>query len=449
MHGDHQPHPSHREPSDPGSGAPQGQHDLLATLYANQCLWLQRLATGDTLPAIDHPRLWQKDGLTAARTGRTGVICLHETHETIENPERTLETLQAAWPWLREHGSGDVLVWSATARPDLDLPLLARGLDTSFVPRWMTRGLSGHLPRSSPNTSIHIHLARAPDFESLRTTSNIPYVSADQLPQILELVRKPARSRRVLMLVAREQRALRQSEVLGQAIVNISDGPAGRFAGLYNLGVHNDARNRGIGTALTIAACNLARDLGARCIGMNATPDGERIYQALQFRHLGDGQTWLLPGRRLANPPARDIVDLAMSIGQGTPTFSGRVPAVLPNGETPLTFAARFANAHAMRWLLAHGSAPEIVPLWIMGFRAEFLTALGDPAAVNRRIPPTGTTPLHEAARRGDTELVQRLIAAGADLTLKDDRYRSTPLGWAEALGREEIAAMLRQAATV
>ena len=40
--------------------------------------------------------------------------------------------------------------------------------------------------------------------------------------------------------------------------------------------------------------------------------------------------------------------------------------------------------------------------------------------------------------------LARALITAGADLTLTDDRYRSTPLGWAEALGQDEIASMLR-----
>jgi ankyrin repeat protein len=46
-------------------------------------------------------------------------------------------------------------------------------------------------------------------------------------------------------------------------------------------------------------------------------------------------------------------------------------------------------------------------------------------------------TPLHWAAALGLVRLCERLIEAGADIQLKDLRYKSSPLGWAE-FGRKQ-----------
>jgi hypothetical protein len=56
-----------------------------------------------------------------------------------------------------------------------------------------------------------------------------------------------------------------------------------------------------------------------------------------------------------------------------------------------------------------------------------------------------GATPLHEAAWGGDLELIQRLLDAGADPTIADARFGSTPLGWAEHAYQTEAADLLRQ----
>jgi ankyrin repeat protein len=53
-------------------------------------------------------------------------------------------------------------------------------------------------------------------------------------------------------------------------------------------------------------------------------------------------------------------------------------------------------------------------------------------------------TPLHQAAYSGDLELVRVLLELGADPGREDPAYRSTPLGWAEHAGAEEVAAYLR-----
>ncbi len=50
---------------------------------------------------------------------------------------------------------------------------------------------------------------------------------------------------------------------------------------------------------------------------------------------------------------------------------------------------------------------------------------------------------LHYVAARGDVELAERLVAAGADLLVTDPTYHLTPKGWAEFFGRAEVASRL------
>lgn len=59
-----------------------------------------------------------------------------------------------------------------------------------------------------------------------------------------------------------------------------------------------------------------------------------------------------------------------------------------------------------------------------------------------------GATALHQAAWAGDLELIQRLLDAGADATITDLRFGSTPLDWAEHAYQTEAADVLRGAVT-
>ena len=67
------------------------------------------------------------------------------------------------------------------------------------------------------------------------------------------------------------------------------------------------------------------------------------------------------------------------------------------------------------------------------------------PDDVNAR-DDDGATPLHQAAWEGDVELIRRLLEAGADPSLTDARFGSTPLEWAEHAYQAEAADLLRSA---
>jgi ankyrin repeat protein len=54
-------------------------------------------------------------------------------------------------------------------------------------------------------------------------------------------------------------------------------------------------------------------------------------------------------------------------------------------------------------------------------------------------------TALHQAVYTGSLDTVKALVEAGASLALKDGIHEGTPLGWAEHMKREEIAAYLRE----
>jgi hypothetical protein len=70
---------------------------------------------------------------------------------------------------------------------------------------------------------------------------------------------------------------------------------------------------------------------------------------------------------------------------------------------------------------------------------AALLIDLGfDVNAANRLDRYHESAPLHEAAAQGSLEMIELLLAHGADPNHKDKSYDSTPAGWAEHFGQEE-----------
>ncbi len=61
-----------------------------------------------------------------------------------------------------------------------------------------------------------------------------------------------------------------------------------------------------------------------------------------------------------------------------------------------------------------------------------------DVNAINRQERYHESAPLHEAAAQGNLEVIELLLAHGADPNLRDGSYNSTPAGWAEHFGQTD-----------
>ena len=411
--------------------------DRVRVMFANQTEWLVRFASMvDGVRRDD--RVWRNGALVAAITSSTGVLVVPMDQDP-ESPR-----LDAALSWLHTKGSGDVLVWSARPCPSLDLPLASRGCADGFVPLWMWCDLPLLDVDEPALGDIEISLATGADRGAMREVADVPNLGPDNLPVILDLAESPETSDAVWLLLARDR-----GRIIGGGAINLTGDGRKTVAGLYNLGVRPDMQGRGIGTALTVALCRIAAGSGAVGVALNATPAGERIYRKVGFVETGRGQTWFLPGNRVRQLPGPKTVRGAEALGSGAidvldPSLAQQDE--MPNGESPVAFAARFGQREGVRWLIANGAEPEIPALWRVRLRDEAIVAMGNPRLLDARRGPNGTTPLHEAIRDDDAELVRILVDAGADLTIPDGQYRSTPLGWANALGRGHLARIIENA---
>ncbi|HEU0165983.1 MAG TPA: GNAT family N-acetyltransferase, partial [Thermomicrobiales bacterium] len=266
---------------------------LVYAVFANQTQWLLRLATGkldEPAPDAFHVRVWRTGTLVAARTGTSGVILASADDGPASDYDLVLS-------WLTATGSGDVLIWSAAPNDAANQALLARGAADSFAPHWMWKSLARPVPALVPPDRIELADATAGDLPELTAAGNrdIPYFDEQQLRIMIRLAEEDGAGAHVRIILAREVTRIRRTRIVGLVAVNTIDRDGSRTAGLFNLGVRADARGRGIGTALTLAALAAAQQQGATSIGLNATRDGERIYRKLGFRSIGDGQTWFMP----------------------------------------------------------------------------------------------------------------------------------------------------------
>ncbi|MGH7918361.1 MAG: GNAT family N-acetyltransferase [Candidatus Dormibacteraceae bacterium] len=344
-------------------------------------------------------------------------------------------------------GLGEVrdVGWWAAARDDrLAGSLLARGFQWGWRPRWMAFDLAGPAPAlpAPPGIALEEVLDDV-DWQA----ADLPYHDPPWERRFGALVRQ--RPGRTVILAVREGNAIR-----GKVILHVqADGSVG---GVYECGVAETARRRGIGAALTAAAVRRARELGCRLAVLNATPIGEPVYRRVGFVPAGWGPTWwLLDGRATREAPSPDLVRLVEAIADDVPeriheglaATSFEVRAKLPCGLPPLGVAVRLNRQRAARQLLREGARLDLLSAWDLGWRSRAAAMLrANPRVADRPRGRSGATLVHRAVERGDEDLLRLLLGAGPDLRVRDRTYGSTALGWAENLGRTRLAALLREA---
>ncbi|MGX9670002.1 ankyrin repeat domain-containing protein [Mycobacterium sp. HM-7] len=100
-----------------------------------------------------------------------------------------------------------------------------------------------------------------------------------------------------------------------------------------------------------------------------------------------------------------------------------------------------------IRWAAEHGFSDRLALLARHGIDVSGVETIQPafPADPNAR-DDDGATPLHQAAWEGDLSLIRRLLDAGADPSITDGRFDSTPLEWAEHAYQTEAAELLRAA---
>lgn len=418
------------------------RHSIVQEAEAIHRAWfeLQAMASGGDVRQIG--------GVQTTRAGDRGMIAFPEASDSQE-PGQLLDDLLG---WLNGVGAGSALgsvgCWCAAVPPvRLSAALLARGFEWGWQPHWMGLDLSElqTMPRRdrapvgvtidiNPDESIwdrHVH----PSHGSSRSQNTCvpPYLS------------DKARARWDGSLW--HAVAWMDSKPVGAGVAY----QIGEVAGLFDIAVLEEYRRRGIGAAVTNALLELAQRHGCRRAVLNATPMGELLYRRLGFISAGWGQTYWLHRHVLQRMPL-DPVTVAFAQAVGTADLGelealviefgrDRLDETLPCGLRPVELAVQLGQVDSVEGLVAKGATLDVMSACNLGWREKVPRMLAErPELVNFRSGSERAGPLHWAAAQGDLELVEWLLAAGADPGMKDAVYGSTPAGWARHFGHVSVA---------
>jgi Ankyrin repeats (3 copies) len=188
--------------------------------------------------------------------------------------------------------------------------------------------------------------------------------------------------------------------------------------------------------------------------GMNSKTD-----QAALDDTLG-----LVCSGRIARECGAQIPLIVLLCGRGADANYALLPAVghgefeaaraLIHAGARLTLSVASALGHGedFRRLLPAATAEERYLALALGSqfgRVEIVRLLLDTGEDPSRYNPVGShahsTPLHQAALAGPTDLVRLLVERGAQLDMKDLLWNGTPAGWAHHAGNAELEAWLRE----
>ena len=101
------------------------------------------------------------------------------------------------------------------------------------------------------------------------------------------------------------------------------------------------------------------------------------------------------------------------------------------------TAEARAERPALIVWAAARRKLDTIPLLVELGFDVNALGRTDVP------VEQAWETALHQAASQGDIPLARVLLDLGADPTIKDARFDSTPLGWARHFGQQPMIELL------
>jgi ankyrin repeat protein len=222
------------------------------------------------------------------------------------------------------------------------------------------------------------------------------------------------------------------------------------------------------------ALARVALDAGAPVDGYGRGDGGTPLVAALFWGHVEVARVLAAHGvvpRNLRTAAGLDDVALLESLWD-TPSAGAHRGFYRPHsgfpvwrpGDSPaevrdeaLSWAARSDAVDAVSWLVAHGA--EVDANVYQGTALVWAATNGRVRAVRRLLElgagvdvrgtfggpghGVGTTALHHAAESGHVEVIEVLLAAGADPAIEDELYHATPAGWAEFNGQHAAHALL------
>ncbi|MGH7626378.1 MAG: GNAT family N-acetyltransferase, partial [Gemmatimonadaceae bacterium] len=404
-------------------GAGASRAAILRAIAANHIRWMSvraRLAGGEAYRLGGATWIWRPE-----RDGGEGAI-LFPRFTRAHGAEQLDQILTRA----RGMSSRCLGCWTldASRSGDLGARLTARGFEWGWRPHWMALDLRRIARDERVPPGMRVGLVEDEAAWDARDLAELPYHAPGVASHARAVAYLRSRRRRIWHFAA-----WLDERPVGQVWLHLTSGRLG-VAGLYGTGVVPTARRLGVGAALTVAACEHARALGCRYATLNATDMGEPVYRRVGFESLGYGQTWWMHRAALGAPsPGEPDVAFAEAIGRAdVRTLGSLAPMLRPGmldatllcGSTPLQLAVAARQPASAEWLVRAGATLDVLSAWDLGWRDRVPALLdASPDLANRRGGALRTTPLHEAAARGDLELARVLLAAHPDLTARDAEY--------------------------